>query len=173
MLLLIQCATHSCNHSHPELTTHFALHLPDAKATQRLGSRLSLCLAPGFRLYLRGELGSGKTTLVRGVLEGLGYRGRVKSPSYALVELYVISRLHLYHFDFYRFRTPEEWSEAGFRDHFSGAAACIVEWPERAGDLLPGPDLEAVLARAGSGRDIRIRAFSSAGEQCLRTLPDD
>jgi tRNA threonylcarbamoyladenosine biosynthesis protein TsaE len=155
------------------LTTHFASHLPDAAATKRLGGFLSRCIAPGVRFYLRGELGSGKTSLVRGILDGLGYRGKVKSPSYTLVELYVVSRLHLYHFDFYRFRTSEELGEAGFRDYFSGAAACIVEWPERAGAALPQPDLEAVLAHAESGRDIRISAFSVAGEQCLRTLPDN
>jgi tRNA threonylcarbamoyladenosine biosynthesis protein TsaE len=156
----------------PHVESHFESHLPDEAATGRCGARLAACLAPGFRLYLRGELGSGKTTLVRGLLGGLGYRGRVKSPTYTLVELYAVSRLDLYHFDFYRFRDPEEWDGTGFRDYFDSAAACVVEWPERAGDLIPPPDLELVLLHAESGRDIRMRALSAAGERCLMNLPD-
>ncbi len=159
--------THSCNHNQPESTTHFVAHLPDESATRSIGAKIAKCLAPGFRVYLRGELGSGKTTLVRGMLEGLGYRGRVKSPTYTLVEVYVVSRLNFYHFDFYRFRQPEEWNEAGFRDYFNDSDACVVEWPEKAGPGLPRPDLEVSLTHAPPGRDIRIRSLSPAGRRCL------
>jgi tRNA threonylcarbamoyladenosine biosynthesis protein TsaE len=146
--------------------------LPDEAATRRFGARLARGLAPGFRLYLRGPLGSGKTTLVRGLLGGLGWRGRVKSPTYALVEVYVVSRLQLYHFDFYRFIDQREWNDSGFRDYFDGAAICVVEWPEKAGDALPPPDIEVTLARDGAGRALRARAFSATGERCLRTFRD-
>jgi tRNA threonylcarbamoyladenosine biosynthesis protein TsaE len=147
-------------------------HLPDEAATTRLGERLAECLAPGMRVYLRGELGSGKTTLVRGLLRGLGHPGRVKSPTYTLVELYTVSRLNLYHFDFYRFRDPKEWRDAGLDEYFDSDGVCVVEWPEKAGDALPPPDLELVLARAATGRDVIVRAASETGERCLTKLQD-
>src|SRR3990172_10973695 len=117
------------------------INLPDAGATEALGAALATGVAPGRVLYLRGDLGAGKTTLVRGLLRALGYAGRVKSPSYTLLETYVVSRLHLYHFDFYRFKDREEWVSSGFREHFNPESLCIVEWPERAAGLLAPPDL--------------------------------
>ena len=129
--------------------------------------QLAAALAPGLRIYLRGDLGAGKTTLVRGLLRALGYQGRVKSPSYALVELYTVSSLNLYHFDFFRFRDPKEWSDAGFREYFSRDAVCLVEWPEKAGDLLPPPAVEILLSTAGGGRDALLTAHSEAGGKCL------
>ena len=143
------------------------LHLRDEAATSRLGTSLAAGLSPSLRIYLRGDLGSGKTTLVRALLRALGFRGRVKSPSYALVELYAISRLDLYHFDFFRFRDSKEWSDAGFREHFSRDAVCLVEWPEKAGDLLPPPDIEILLSSPGNGRDALLIAYTLAGEKCL------
>src|SRR5690606_3634184 len=92
--------------------------LADAAATTELGVQLARGLAPGMIVHLRGELGAGKTTLVRGVLRGFGYRGRVKSPTYTLVEVYEISRLYLYHFDFYRLERDRDWIDAGFREYF-------------------------------------------------------
>jgi len=124
------------------------------------------------RLYFRGELGSGKSTLIRGLLRGLGVQTRVKSPTYALVELYVISRLNLYHFDFYRFLDAREFEDAGLADYFQGDGVCLVEWPERAGNALPQPDLEIVLDYAGSGREIGARAYTPAGERCLASCRD-
>jgi tRNA threonylcarbamoyladenosine biosynthesis protein TsaE len=149
------------------------LALPDDAATRRLGAQIAPALTPGFRLYLRGPLGAGKTTLVRGILQGLGWRGRVKSPTYALVEVYVVSSLQLYHFDFYRFLNKREWNDSGFRDHFDSAAIVIVEWPEKAGDALPVPDLEIELDHAQRGRTLRARAFSANGERCLKRFPRD
>jgi tRNA threonylcarbamoyladenosine biosynthesis protein TsaE len=143
------------------------MHLDDAPATTRLGARLAACVEPGMRLYFRGELGSGKSTLIRGLLRGLGVQARVKSPTYTLVELYVISRLHLYHFDFYRFLDAREFEDAGLADYFQGDGVCLVEWPERVGNALPRPDLEVVLDYADSGREISARAYSAAGERCL------
>ena len=122
------------------------------------------------RIYLRGELGSGKSTLIRGLLRGLGVQTRVKSPTYTLVELYVVSRLNLYHFDFYRFLNAREFAEAGFADYFEGEGVCLVEWPERAGELLPRPDVELTLTYSGTGREIQAQAHSDRGQRCLARL---
>ncbi|MGP1685146.1 MAG: tRNA (adenosine(37)-N6)-threonylcarbamoyltransferase complex ATPase subunit type 1 TsaE, partial [Giesbergeria sp.] len=114
--------------------------------------------------------GSGKTTLARGLLRGLGYAGRVKSPTYTLVELYTVSRLNLYHFDFYRFRDPKEWRDAGFSEYFNDTSVCLVEWPEKAGRLLPVADLDLALEFAGDGRDLSVSAGTESGHACLDRL---
>lgn len=147
------------------------LALPDENATLALGAALAPHLAPGMLVTLRGELGAGKTTLVRGLLRALGHAGRVKSPTYALVEVYEVSRLNFYHFDFYRFHDPSEWIEAGFRDIFNGRNACLVEWPERARGQLPPADLEITLAVTEPGRSATLVACSPAGERLLAALP--
>src|SRR5574342_1318921 len=145
----------------------FDRSLPDEAATRRLGEALAGGAAAGRVLFVSGELGSGKTTLVRGLLKALGHRGRVKSPSYTLVELYTVSSLNLYHFDFYRFKDRTEWLSSGFREYFNPQSVCIVEWPERAGDLLAPPDLEVKLEHAGEARRARLEARSGAGEAWL------
>jgi tRNA threonylcarbamoyladenosine biosynthesis protein TsaE len=136
------------------------LNLPDDDATLRLGEALAAGIAPGRVAHLRGDLGAGKTTVVRGLLRGLGYAGRVKSPTYTLLEPYELSSLHLYHFDFYRLEDPNEWLKAGFREYFNDASACVVEWPERAGRLLPPPDLDLHLEFAESERRATLEARS-------------
>jgi tRNA threonylcarbamoyladenosine biosynthesis protein TsaE len=143
------------------------LSLPDEAATRRLGEALAAGIAPGHVLFISGDLGSGKTTLVRGLLRGLGYAGRVKSPTYTLVEHYAVSRLNLYHFDLYRFAGRSEWLSSGFREYFNPHSACVVEWPERAGDLLSPPDLEVRLEHAGEARRARLSARTGAGEAWL------
>ena len=149
-----------------------SVFLPDEAATILLGNRLAQVLEPGLFVALSGDLGSGKTTLTRGLLRGLGYQGKVKSPTYTLVEPYNLSRLDLYHFDFYRLNDPREWLDAGFRDHFEPRNVCIVEWPERVRDLLPVADLTISLSVEGEGRRIRIAAETEHGKRCLDRLPD-
>lgn len=146
------------------------MHLNDAEATVAFGARLAGVIVPGLAIYLHGDLGSGKTTLTRGILRGLGHAGRVKSPTYTLVEPYTVSRLHLYHFDFYRFQDPREWRDAGLDEYFNDASVCVVEWPERAAALLPEPDLDITLEIAGSGRDLNLRAGTESGKACLDRL---
>src|SRR5215213_9802098 len=102
------------------------LSLPDAAATEALGAALAAGVAPGRVLHLRGDLGAGKTTVARGLLRGLGYHGTVKSPTYTLVEPYDLSRLHLYHFDFYRLKDGAAWEGSEFREYFGPHAACLV-----------------------------------------------
>jgi tRNA threonylcarbamoyladenosine biosynthesis protein TsaE len=157
-------------HSGSAFTASVSRRLADEAATLALGADLARTLAPGLNIYLHGDLGAGKTTLVRGVLRGLGYAGRVKSPTYTLVELYEISRLYLYHFDFYRLEHEQDWLHAGFGDYFGAGAICFVEWPENAGGTLPPADLEIHLALAGDGREAMLCAASAAGRQCLSAL---
>jgi len=148
------------------------LSLRDEGATLALGQAPAAGAAPGRVMHLRGDLGAGKTTLARGLLRGLGYAGRVKSPTYTLVEHYSVSSLNLYHFDFYRFKDQDEWLSSGFRDYFNAQSLCVVEWPERAGDLLAPPDLEVRLEfdAASPGRRAVFEARSPAGASWLSGL---
>jgi tRNA threonylcarbamoyladenosine biosynthesis protein TsaE len=146
------------------------LFLADEEATLAFGARLAGVLGPGLFISLSGDLGSGKTTLARGILRGLGYEGKVKSPTYTLVELYKLFRLDLYHFDLYRFSNPQELLDAGFRDNFDDGNICLVEWPERAAGLLPPADLEITLAAEGTGRRLGIKAETEPGKACLQKL---
>ena len=148
--------------------------MADAAATERLGAALAAGIAPGRVLHLSGELGTGKTTLVRGLLHALGFHGRVKSPTYAWVEPYELSSLDLYHFDFYRVKDQSEWLSSGLREYFRPDAVCIVEWPERAGALLSTPDLHIALRHEGPAREAWLEPLSPAGEawrsQALRSF---
>lgn len=135
--------------------------LADEAATLKLGARLATVLAPGLVIFLHGDLGAGKTTLSRGLLHGAGFIGRVKSPTYTLVEPYEVAGFNLYHFDLYRFMDAEEWDAAGFREYFNADTVCLVEWPEKAAGLLPKPDLDIFLSVRNTGK---IQACEAAGE---------
>ncbi|MBV8649728.1 tRNA (adenosine(37)-N6)-threonylcarbamoyltransferase complex ATPase subunit type 1 TsaE [Paludibacterium sp.] len=141
--------------------------LPDEAATLALAGQFARALAPGLVVYLHGDLGAGKTSFARGLLRGLGYQGKVKSPTYALVESYPLAAFTLHHFDLYRFADPEEWEDAGFRDYFGADAVCLVEWPEKAQGLLPPADLILSLDVADTGRRYRFTALTEAGKTCL------
>ena len=123
-------------------------------------------------IELHGPLGAGKTTFVRHLLHALGVQGRVKSPTYALMESYEIERdgaTHpIWHFDFYRFDDPQEWEDAGFRDVFASRGLKLVEWPEKAGDLLPTADLRIVIEPdADERRNVTITAHTPLGAALL------
>ena len=159
--------------------------LPDEAATQKLGAALALVCADlhespnglspgpeaGGRIHLQGDLGAGKTSLVRELLRKCGVSGRIKSPSYALLESYAVSNLYFYHLDFYRFSDPAEWLDAGFRDLFKNRVLVLIEWPERAGDLLGPPDVLVHLAYAGSGRTATLSAYTERGLRWIDALP--
>jgi tRNA threonylcarbamoyladenosine biosynthesis protein TsaE len=144
--------------------------LPDAAASEALGAALAPGVAPGRVLHLRGDLGAGKTTVVCGVLRALGHEGKVKSPTYTLVEPYALSRLHLYHFDFFRLKDGAAWKDSEFREYFGPHAACLVEWPERVGAALGAPDLELSLEFASFGRRATLSSHTPAGEAWLSSL---
>ena len=123
---------------------------------------------------LRGDLGAGKTTFVRHLLKSLGIQGRVKSPTYAVVEPYSLggsgqdTEFNIWHFDFYRFNDPQEWEEAGFRDIFTSKGLKLVEWPEKAGKYLPQPDLLiAIEPQPDDSRSVTLSSRTSAGEELL------
>jgi tRNA threonylcarbamoyladenosine biosynthesis protein TsaE len=151
---------------------HSRINLPDEEATAHFSARLAPALQSGMVIYLRGDLGAGKTTLVRGLLRALGYSGRVKSPTYTLIEQYDLAGLHLRHFDLYRFRDAEEWEAAGFRDEFNQDNICLVEWPEKAAGMLPSADLELIFEILPQGRCLNIVAHTHTGNKCLATLSE-
>jgi len=152
----------------PDVTAVFPLS--DEAATQRLGQLLAPAMHPGLVIYLEGDLGAGKTMLARALIRALGHQGPVKSPTYSLVEVYVVSRLYLYHFDFYRFESPQEFLDAGFDEYFNEHAVCLVEWPDRAQGCVPAPDLRLCLHHAGSGRRLEAVASTAKGAQCIKIV---
>lgn len=158
---------------------NFTLDLLDEAATLQFGAVLAKAMRPNLTLYLHGDLGAGKTTLVRGLLHALGHVGKVKSPTYTLVESYEIKskihfKLNLYHFDLYRFDDEDEWESAGFRDYFNAESVCIIEWPEKAQNVLPTPDIDITfdvkILGKSFGRSITISAHSILGKQCLQVI---
>jgi len=156
------------------MTSHHNSRITRFLATEPDTLALGAALAPGMRagmvVYLRGDLGSGKTTLARGLLHALGVAGRIKSPTFTLVEPYIVSSLYLYHFDFYRFKRSSEWVDSGFRDYFNQESLCIVEWPEKAGGQLPAPDVTIQMSVEDNGRAVTLNAGSEQGRLCLEQL---
>jgi len=144
--------------------------LADEDATIRLAGKLAKQLKPGLICYLHGDLGAGKTTLVRGVLVSLGYNDRVKSPTYALIEPYRVGGLDLRHMDLYRLHNGTEWESAGFRDEFDGNNVFFIEWPERAHGLIPIADVEIAFKFLAQGREVNIYANTKLGKQCIEQL---
>ncbi|MDF0606479.1 tRNA (adenosine(37)-N6)-threonylcarbamoyltransferase complex ATPase subunit type 1 TsaE [Neisseriaceae bacterium TC5R-5] len=142
-------------------------YLKDESATLALGGVFAQVASPGMVIYLLGDLGAGKTTFTRGLLNGLGHQGKVRSPTYTLVESYDIAHYQVHHFDLYRFADPSEWEDAGFREYFSPDSLCLVEWPQQAAALLPAPDVVLELTLAESGRRYRLIAHTDTGKSCL------
>ena len=145
---------------------------------ERLSKQLSLLAEPvNLFIELHGDLGSGKTTLVRYLLQALGVTGRIKSPTYAIVESYdevrdaSLKPLPVWHFDFYRFKDPLEWEEAGFRDIFAGPGIKLVEWPEMAESELPAADIAIlIIANSDASRTATVLAKSPIGNKVLSAL---
>ncbi len=153
--------------------------LPTDADTQAIGASLAAACVPGVVIYLNGVLGAGKTTFVRGFLRGLGYDGKVKSPTYTLVEPYELDNYNVFHFDLYRLLQAEELHAIGLEDYFAVNAVCLVEWPEKGSPLLPAPDLvgyfdimdqESGNQEAHSARQIRLEACTTKGDGILARL---
>jgi tRNA threonylcarbamoyladenosine biosynthesis protein TsaE len=153
---------------------HFKTYLDDEAGTAALGASLARALEPGLTIYLHGDLGAGKTALTRALLHAAGHEGHVKSPTYTLAEPYTVviagRAVDLIHFDLYRMAGPEEFLDAGFREHFNENCICIIEWPEKAEPVLPPPDINVFLNISGHGREVELQALSNQGFQCLDRL---
>lgn len=127
-------------------------YLKDVAATEQFGADLWHMLPSKCLVFLNGDLGAGKTTLVRGVLRASGYLGAVKSPTYTLVEEYTLGGRKLFHFDLYRLTDPEELEWIGIRDYFDQDSLCFIEWPDNGAGFLPKPDKTITLIPEGTGR---------------------
>ncbi|BED90458.1 tRNA (adenosine(37)-N6)-threonylcarbamoyltransferase complex ATPase subunit type 1 TsaE [Pseudoalteromonas sp. MM1] len=152
------------------MTRSFEAHLNDEIATVAMGSKVAAIIEQGAVIYLHGDLGAGKTTFTRGVVQGCGHKGKVKSPTYTLVEPYELARANVYHFDLYRLGDPEELEYMGIRDYFSEQAICIVEWPEKGGEFIPVPDLDITLSYVGDERKIAVNSASERGVAIVEKL---
>jgi tRNA threonylcarbamoyladenosine biosynthesis protein TsaE len=137
---------------------------------QALGARLAGHTAPGILVYVSGVLGAGKTTFVRGFLRALGHLGPVKSPTFTMVESYDLPGRQVHHFDLYRLSDPEELYFLGFEDYLDAGADCFVEWPQRARDYLPAPDLDIDIEIVQGGRRLRCAARTESGLDALVVL---
>lgn len=145
--------------------------LPDEAATLALGAALAARLSPGDVLHLEGELGAGKTTLVRGLIQSLLPGSRVRSPTYTLVEPYSTPAFEILHLDLYRLGSPDELDALGVRERV-GEAVILAEWPSRGAGALPGPDLRITLAHAGERRTAHLEAQTARGEVQITALSE-
>lgn len=135
-----------------------------AQAIRRLSTEKALVF------YLNGDLGAGKTTLSRGIVQAFGHQGKVKSPTYTLVEEYHLPEKHIYHFDLYRLSDPEELEFMGIRDYFSPHTLCLIEWAEKGSGLLEQADLHINIAYADTARQIELIAETAQGKQLIELL---
>ncbi len=146
--------------------------VPDEPAMQEIGRQLARTAGRAGVIYLEGDLGTGKTTLVRSLLRGLGHAGPVRSPTYTLVEPYPLVDLTVYHLDLYRLADPEELEWLGIRDLDTGTDLLLVEWPDHGAGLLPPPDLVISLQYQDSGRLLEVRMPTPQGEAMAGGLGD-
>jgi len=139
-------------------------------AMQKLGAAIAAVCEPGCIIYLHGELGAGKTTLVRGFLRGLGFKGHVRSPTFTLLEPYQFDDKLIYHFDLYRLIKTEEFMYIGGRDYFTKQSICLIEWPERGKGFLPAADLICNFIILGKERSVTLTGDSIEGKNIIRRL---
>lgn len=163
------------------------LHLPSERESQQLATRLAACIMPPLIMTFTGDIGMGKTTLIRALLRSLGVLCAIKSPTFSLVESYDISldsqklktmtnksertdSFQLHHFDLYRIMDETELEYIGFRDYFGEQSICCIEWPERAPHCMEHVDISFTLTRNKDGRDVQIESLSSAGNMVISFL---
>jgi tRNA threonylcarbamoyladenosine biosynthesis protein TsaE len=143
--------------------------LPDEAALQQLARAFGACLRAPLVIYLQGDLGAGKTTFARALIQGLGYQGRVKSPTYGLLESYQAGGFDFLHLDLYRIENPAELEFLAIADQFSDKGILLIEWPEKALAVLPPADLRLVFREQGQERSVDCQAASISGREMLES----
>lgn len=151
-------------------SNHFITELDDEAATVEMGKRFAQLIADKIVVFLHGDLGAGKTTFSRGLIQGLGHEGNVKSPTYTLVEPYENTRIPAYHFDLYRLADPEELEFMGIRDYFSLNTVCLIEWPERGEGILPSADIDIEIQYLNQKRKMKVVANTETGKVIVDKL---
>lgn len=150
-----------------EYNKQITIDLINEQASERFASRLAQHLSAPLVIALEGDIGAGKTTIIRAMLRSLGVDSAIKSPTFSLVESYCCQNLHIHHFDLYRIHHEDELEYMGFRDYFSNQSICCIEWAEHAGNSLPRVDIRFNLSIKGSGREMQVSASSVAGKRIL------
>jgi tRNA threonylcarbamoyladenosine biosynthesis protein TsaE len=154
------------------MSAELLLKISDEAAMMALGGAIARAMEADHQavIFLHGNLGAGKTTLVRGLLRSLGHTGPVKSPTYTLVETYEFPGWLIYHFDLYRLSDPEELEYIGIRDFWDKPNVALIEWPEQGAGFLPAPDLEVHIEYRGEGRGVRICGLTDPGSKLVSSI---
>lgn len=153
-----------------QLPNNLIVNLDDEAASQQLAKRLAALIKAPLTITFSGEIGTGKTTIVRAMLQQLGIDSAIKSPTFSLVESYSWRGGAIHHFDLYRLQQEEELEYLGFRDYFTPESICCIEWPEHGGRALPASDILFKLDIKGTGRELHCHAGSVAGEHIIAGL---
>ena len=153
-----------------EYINNAIIELATEEASDRFAAQLALCLKPPLVISFSGEIGTGKTTIIRAMLKNMGVTSTIKSPTFSLVETYFCNEIPIHHFDLYRIHHEDELDYLGFRDYFSPQSICCIEWAEHAGKALPAIDIRFKLDIKGAGREMHINASSEAGKIILACL---
>lgn len=148
--------------------TDYKKLIPTEADMLAFGASLAQVIPAGAVIYLHGSLGAGKTTLTRGMLRGLGYLDKVKSPTYTLVEPYEVAGRSLFHFDLYRLHHANELEHIGIHEYFTENSICIIEWPDKGAPVLPAADLDCFLDFQDQARQLRLHALTTKGEDIIR-----
>lgn len=149
---------------------NFILFLPDEQTSKQWATQLAHQLHAPLIITFSGDIGAGKTTIIRAMLRALGIQCAIKSPTFSLVESYSCGDFFVHHFDLYRIHNEDELEYIGFRDFFSEQAICCIEWAEHARASLPQVDIHCTLTSKGLGRELEIKALSAAGQKVVASL---